>query len=72
MEGLKRAGVTASESIVFEDSPTGVRAGVTAGMKTVGILSSQPESVLKAEGASITVKNFESLTVESLNELLLN
>jgi beta-phosphoglucomutase-like phosphatase (HAD superfamily) len=69
-EGLKRAGVTAAEAVVFEDSPTGVRAGAAAKVLTVGIASSQPEEILLGEGAAIVVSDFSTITLAYLDQLL--
>jgi beta-phosphoglucomutase-like phosphatase (HAD superfamily) len=70
LEGLKRAGVTAAEAVVFEDSPTGVRAGAAAKVLTVGIASSQPEEILLGEGAAIVVSDFSTITLAYLDQLL--
>jgi beta-phosphoglucomutase-like phosphatase (HAD superfamily) len=43
---------------VFEDSPSGVRAGVAAGVRTVGVLTSQSERALLDAGASFGIVDF--------------
>lgn len=49
----------ASQCIVFEDSPSGARAGVAAGAFVVGILSGQEESTLLEAGCSLVITDFE-------------
>ena len=47
-----------STALVFEDSPSGVKAGVAAGIRTVGVLTSQLEQTLLEVGASFGVPDF--------------
>ena len=50
-----------STCLVFEDSPSGARAGVAAGAFVVGILSGQEESALLEAGCSLIIKDFEDI-----------
>lgn len=47
--------------IVFEDSPSGAKAGVAAGATVIGILSGQEESTLMDAGCLFVIKNFEDI-----------
>ena len=58
LEGLRRLGADAATSIAFEDSPTGIRSAVGAGLKTIGIRSMLDHDALRAAGASDSIENF--------------
>eukprot|EP00218_Dolichomastix_sp_CCMP3274_P008852 CAMPEP_0170132970 /NCGR_PEP_ID=MMETSP0033_2-20121228/985_1 /TAXON_ID=195969 /ORGANISM="Dolichomastix tenuilepis, Strain CCMP3274" /LENGTH=241 /DNA_ID=CAMNT_0010368421 /DNA_START=96 /DNA_END=821 /DNA_ORIENTATION=+ len=55
---LRHLGVSAEKAICFEDSPSGMRAAVSAGLATFGILSGQPREALEQEGAVECIKDF--------------
>jgi HAD superfamily hydrolase (TIGR01509 family) len=55
---LARLGVAPEEAIAFEDSPTGISSAVAAGLRTIGIASSQPEEMLLKTGADLVVEDF--------------
>lgn len=59
LTALERLGVEASEAVVFEDSPAGVRAAKAAGIYTFGLLTGQPASVLREAGADTTIVDFD-------------
>merc|ERR1719388_23906 len=71
IEGMKRLGKKPEESIVFEDSRSGITAGKAAGVSAiVGIRSSLDDAKLRAHGATATVKDWQELTPEMLVGLL--
>jgi HAD superfamily hydrolase (TIGR01509 family) len=55
---LSRLGVLAGEAIAFEDSPSGIRSAVAAGIATVGIASTQRPEELYGLGATWVVDDF--------------
>lgn len=55
---LEQLGLLPDEAIVFEDSPTGVRAAVAAGIPTIGITSSHSDATLCKLGAQFTIADF--------------
>lgn len=59
-EALERLRVPPAAALAFEDSPTGVRAAVGAGVRTVGITTSHPDPVLREAGARLTVADFRA------------
>jgi beta-phosphoglucomutase-like phosphatase (HAD superfamily) len=65
---MQQLGLTPSQCIIFEDSPSGVRAGVLAQCTVVGILTSQSSTALRAEGARYTVTDFTKLRLPHLFE----
>ncbi|OAY75195.1 Haloacid dehalogenase-like hydrolase domain-containing protein Sgpp [Ananas comosus] len=48
-----------NHTFVFEDSASGIQAGVAAGMPVVGLATRNPEKLLKEAGASLLIKDFE-------------
>lgn len=55
---LKEFRLEAHQAIAFEDSPSGVRSAVAAGIFTVGILSGQTLIELENLGAKLTIADF--------------
>lgn len=55
---LEQLRMGAAQSVAFEDSPTGVRASAAAGIRTVGIATTQTEATLAGAGAERVVKDF--------------
>lgn len=59
--GLEKANVKASEAVVVENAPLGVRAGKAAGIFTVAVNTGPlPDSMLKAEGADIVYPSVQA------------
>lgn len=63
---LDNLGITAEESIALEDSGSGIRAAVGAGIKTIGVTSTHAAESLKAVGAFMTISDFTDLKLWSL------
>jgi beta-phosphoglucomutase len=60
LEAARRLGAEPQNCIVFEDSPTGLRAGLEAGMHVVGVETTSSEF----EGAALQVKDFADPKLE--------
>ncbi|CAN8065591.1 unnamed protein product [Agarophyton chilense] len=58
VRGLELAGVSASEAIAFEDSPSGTTSATAAGLLTVGMRSTQTDEALRSFGAAFTVSDY--------------
>ena len=56
--GLKRLAVTSDNAIAFEDSTTGIRSAVAAGIYTIGVASTHNPELLFAAGASMVIPDF--------------
>ena len=65
-KALEKLGADPEEALAFEDSVSGIRSAVGAGIPTVGIASTQePERLLEA-GAFMAKKDFEDPDVRAL------
>ncbi len=69
LRGASILGKRPSNCVVFEDSPHGIQAAVSAGMKAVGLTTSQTLSVLQNAGAQIIVPSLGDLHLNSILEL---
>ena len=63
-------GLKAEECIVVEDAVNGILSGVAAGCKCLAITTTATADVLTEAGASMCVKDYTSVTIEKLNDLL--
>ncbi|MGB3509457.1 MAG: HAD-IA family hydrolase [Microcoleaceae cyanobacterium] len=65
---LEKLGISATEAIAFEDSTSGIKSAVGAGIYTVGVASThEPESLLEV-GASIVINDFSDKQLQQLLE----
>jgi beta-phosphoglucomutase len=67
---VQRMGLPKEECVVLEDSLAGVVSACRAGIKVIGITSSQPDEALKNVGASICIKDYTGFTFNDVNQLL--
>lgn len=58
---LERLGVSAEQAIAIEDSPSGIRSAVSAGIRTVGMASTQIPETLHELGAFMVISDFADL-----------
>lgn len=58
-EVLARLGLTPDEALAFEDSPSGIRSARGAGLRVVGVATTQPRAVLAAQGAARVIMDFQ-------------
>lgn len=58
LHALAYFGLTPEQALAFEDSPSGMRAAVSAGIPTVGIASTQEPDELYKLGAMLVVSDF--------------
>merc|ERR1712216_394425 len=71
LEGMKRLGVGPECCVVFEDSRSGIKAGLAAGVTAiVGIRTSLSDAELREAGCAVTVADWTELTPALLTSLL--
>lgn len=68
LTGLERLGGKAARSVAFEDSPSGMRAALGAGLSLVGMATSLPPDAMLDQGAHLAVKDFNDPRVRALIE----
>ena len=58
LKALDLIGASPDHTFIFEDSASGIRAGVAAGVAVVGLTTGNPEKVLRDAGASLLIGDF--------------
>ena len=58
LTGLRLLGAEAARAVAFEDSRSGIRAAVAAGIYTVGLRTALDDAALRAEGAATAITDF--------------
>ena len=54
--------------IVFEDAPSGVRAGTAAGFKVIGLATTHTVAQMKEAGADWIVRDLSSVTLKNVRD----
>ncbi|MEO0410124.1 MAG: HAD-IA family hydrolase [Cyanobacteria bacterium P01_A01_bin.135] len=70
LTGLTKLGVAADQALVFEDSPSGIRSAVAAGIFTIGVTSTHQPTALLQVGAKHTIADFEDAALLPILERL--
>jgi beta-phosphoglucomutase-like phosphatase (HAD superfamily) len=68
LTGLELTGALASRSIAFEDSPSGVRAAMAAGLAVVALTTTLDAATLIGAGATIAANDFTDPRIFALIE----
>lgn len=71
IKGAEVFGCSTDECIVFEDAFTGLQAGMSSGIFTIGVATYNGRDVIQDKCHHV-IDNFEGLTYESVAELLSN
>ena len=67
LKGAALLGLPASECVVFEDAPAGIRAGKAAGARVIALPTTEDENGLKAAGADWILPGYSHLSFASVN-----
>jgi beta-phosphoglucomutase-like phosphatase (HAD superfamily) len=59
--GLEKIGLSADNALVFEDSPSGIAAGVAAGLPVIAIATTQDSARLYEAGASLVIEDYHDV-----------
>jgi len=70
IEGARQLGVSLSECIIFEDSRSGVRAGVAAGVPVIGMRTSLGDTELRTVGCVATLADWKGLSIDLINKVI--
>lgn len=63
----KELGFDAKKCVVFEDSPSGIRAGVASGATVIAVCTSHERSKIENCGAHFLVENMEKVQCEPVH-----
>jgi beta-phosphoglucomutase len=66
LRAMQTLGVTANQSIAFEDSPSGLQAAKASGALAIGIRSSLLDAALRAAGAAASLSDFADPALPAL------
>lgn len=70
LKALELIDASPDHTFIFEDSASGIRAGVAAGVPVVGLTTRNPEKVLNDAGARLLIKDFQDPKLLSILEEL--
>lgn len=59
LKALELLKASNEHAFIFEDSPSGIRAGVAAGMPVIGLSTRNPETLLMEAKPAFLIKNYE-------------
>nr|CAB3495208.1 unnamed protein product [Digitaria exilis] len=68
LKALQLIDASPDHTFIFEDSASGIRAGVAAGVTVVGLTTRNPGKALKDAGASLLIKDFQDPKLLSVLE----
>jgi beta-phosphoglucomutase-like phosphatase (HAD superfamily) len=64
----RELGFSASNCVVFEDSPSGIRAGLASGATVIAVCTSHERKQIEHIGAHFVVENMENITCETCED----
>jgi beta-phosphoglucomutase len=70
LAALAKLGLKAENVVAFEDTHSGIRAAREAGLKVIGVATTQDHIQLKEWGAHITIDNYKEVSLDLCEVLL--
>jgi beta-phosphoglucomutase-like phosphatase (HAD superfamily) len=67
LKGADLLGLAASNCIVFEDAPAGIRAGKAAGALVVALRTTSSDTELEGAGADWVISGYQQISVVETN-----
>ncbi|MCF3624378.1 HAD family phosphatase [Planktothrix agardhii 1801] len=64
---LDQLNILPEEAITFEDSPSGIRSAIAAGIKTIGVASTHDPNSLKDLGVAFVIEDFNHSDLQKIN-----
>ncbi|HEY9864585.1 MAG TPA: HAD-IA family hydrolase, partial [Candidatus Obscuribacterales bacterium] len=61
---LEQLNILPEEAIAFEDSPSGIRSAIAAGIKTIGVASTHDPNRLKDLGVALVIEDFTQVYLQ--------
>ncbi|KAL8159011.1 hypothetical protein V2J09_000548 [Rumex salicifolius] len=59
LKGLEALNASKEHTFIFEDSPSGIKAGVAAGVPVIGLYTRNPENILKEAKPTFLIRDYE-------------
>jgi HAD superfamily hydrolase (TIGR01509 family) len=64
---LEQLSILPEEAIAFEDSPSGIRSAIAAGIKTIGVASTHAPNSLKDLGVGFVIEDFTQIDLQKIH-----
>jgi beta-phosphoglucomutase len=68
LKAAERLGFSPERCLVFEDSLAGIQAAINAGMKVIGVATTNPPE--KMENTDLVIKDFTEVSLDRITELM--
>ncbi len=70
LKTLDKLGVETNRCIVFEDSKSGIKSALAAGLRVIGVSTGHSRELLLEEGVSMVIEDFRNLNLEDMFQIM--